>query len=129
VNVETKEQSFIKQDKKIIQTLSARKLMEIVCWDKRGVLMMEFKQQGTVIMSEVYCETLKKLRRAMGMLTYGVVLLHDNARPHKVARTQARLEYFNWETFDHPPHGPNSLLVTTSVYLPEELARITVLQR
>jgi transposase len=44
-----------------------------------------------------------------GMLTYdvGVVLLHDNARPHTAARTRALLEHFNWELFDHPPYSPD----------------------
>jgi hypothetical protein len=34
--------------------------METVLCDEKGVPMMEFMQQGTTIMSEVYCETLKK---------------------------------------------------------------------
>jgi hypothetical protein len=38
------------------------------------------------------------------MLTYGVVLLHDKARPHTAARTRALLEHFNWELFDHPSY-------------------------
>jgi hypothetical protein len=50
--------------KKFKQTLSARKLMTAVFWDRKGVLMVEFVQQGTTITSEVYCKTLKKLRRA-----------------------------------------------------------------
>jgi histone-lysine N-methyltransferase SETMAR len=41
------------------------------------------------------------------MLTSGVVLLQDNARPHTAARTQALLEHFNWELFDHPPYSPD----------------------
>jgi histone-lysine N-methyltransferase SETMAR len=38
------------------------------------------------------------------MLTYGVVLLHDNARLHTstAARTRALLELF-----DHPPYSPD----------------------
>jgi histone-lysine N-methyltransferase SETMAR len=43
------------------------------------------------------------------MLTYGVVLLHDNARPHAAARTQALLERFNWELFGHPPYSSDLL--------------------
>jgi hypothetical protein len=38
---------------------SARKMMAAVLWDRKGVLMVEFMQQGTTITSEVYCETLK----------------------------------------------------------------------
>jgi histone-lysine N-methyltransferase SETMAR len=56
----------------------------------------------------LYCETLKKLCRAikksLGMQTSGVVLLHDKARPHTAACTSALL---NWELFDHPPYSPN----------------------
>jgi hypothetical protein len=64
--------------------LPVRKLMETVFLDRKGVLVVEFMQQGTTIMSEVYCD-IKRLRRPIlnkgpGMLTYGVVLLHDNAR-------------------------------------------------
>jgi hypothetical protein len=54
--------------------------MTTVFWDRKGVLLVEFKQQGTTITSQEYCETLKKLCRAIqnikpGMLTYSVVLL------------------------------------------------------
>jgi transposase len=41
------------------------------------------------------------------MLTSGVVLLHDIARPRIAARTRALLEYFNWELFGHPPYSPD----------------------
>jgi transposase len=86
--------------------------MATVFWDRKGVLMVEFMQQGTTLTSEVYCETLKKLHRAIrnkrcGMLTSGVVLLHQNAGPHTVACTRALLEHFNWELFDLPPYGPD----------------------
>jgi hypothetical protein len=37
--------------------------MATVFWDRKGVLMVEFMQQGTTIMSEVYCETQKELGR------------------------------------------------------------------
>jgi hypothetical protein len=65
VNVEAKEQS--KQwmhthspgkPKKFKQTF-ARSLMAAIFLDRKGVLMVEFMQQGITIMSEVYCETLK----------------------------------------------------------------------
>jgi hypothetical protein len=57
------------KSKKLKLTLSARKFIAIVFWDKKGVLMVEFTQQGTTITSEVYCETLiikiNKLHRAI----------------------------------------------------------------
>jgi hypothetical protein len=57
-DVETKDQStikavvehtFSKQTENSKQTLSARKLMTTVFWDRKGVLMVEFMQQGTTI--------------------------------------------------------------------------------
>jgi transposase len=41
------------------------------------------------------------------MLTEGVVLLHDDARPHTAARTTALIKRLDWEIFDHPPYSPD----------------------
>ncbi|XP_069675716.1 UDP-glucosyltransferase 2-like [Periplaneta americana] len=41
------------------------------------------------------------------MLTAGVVLLHDNAPPHKAWHTAAVLTEFGWELFHHPPYSPD----------------------
>jgi hypothetical protein len=118
VNVETKEQPnqwmhahSPNKPKMLKQTLPAKP----VFWDSTAVLMVEFMKQETTVTSEVYCETLKKLRRAIqnkrhGMLTPGVVLLHDNARQHAVAHTGALLEHFNWELFDYPTYSSDFAL-------------------
>jgi transposase len=92
--------------------------MSAVFWDRKGVLMVEFMQKWTTITSEMYCETLKELCRPIqnkmrGMLTSGVVLLHDNAHRHTAARTRALLEHLNGKLFDHPPYSPD---VVTSDY-------------
>ena len=44
------------------------------------------------------------------MLTKCVVLLHDNARPHTAARTNAVIKLFNWEIFDHSSYSPDLAL-------------------
>jgi transposase len=63
------------------------------------------------------------------MLTYGVVLLSTNARPHTAARTRAMLEHFNWAFFDHHPYSPDLAPSDYHLfYLPEELAAITAHQ-
>jgi hypothetical protein len=36
-----------------------------------------------------------------GMLSPGVVMLHDNARPHTAAATQDLVATFGWEQLDH----------------------------
>jgi hypothetical protein len=35
------------------------------------------------------------------------MLLHDNARPLAAARTQAKLQEFGWEVFEHPAYSPD----------------------
>lgn len=41
------------------------------------------------------------------MLSAGVVLLHDNARPHTAAETRDLINSFGWEEFHHPPYSPD----------------------
>jgi hypothetical protein len=41
------------------------------------------------------------------MLTYSVVLLHDNVHPHTATCTWALQEHFNCELFDHPDLAPS----------------------
>ena len=62
--------------------------------------------------AERYFETLQKLRRSnqnkrRGMLIEGVVLLHDNARPHTARRSTHLLQEFSWEVFNQPPYCPD----------------------
>ncbi|GFX92657.1 histone-lysine N-methyltransferase SETMAR [Trichonephila clavipes] len=40
-----------------------------------------------------------------GLLTEGVVVLHDNTRPHVSRVTQMELGKFKWETLDHLPYS------------------------
>jgi hypothetical protein len=77
--------------------------------------MVDFMQQGATIMSEVYYKTLKNCKglsisnEKHGLLRSGVVLLHDNTRPHTytAAGTRGLLEHFNCVLSDHPPHSPD----------------------
>jgi histone-lysine N-methyltransferase SETMAR len=39
------------------------------------------------------------------MLTKGVVVLQDNARPNTMARTNALIKLLIWELFDRPPYS------------------------
>ncbi|GBL73969.1 Histone-lysine N-methyltransferase SETMAR [Araneus ventricosus] len=41
------------------------------------------------------------------MLSQGIVLLHDNARPHSAGVTQNPAQQFSWEQLDHPPYSPD----------------------
>jgi [histone H3]-lysine36 N-dimethyltransferase SETMAR len=119
VNCETKLQSMEwghtkspKKPRKCLQTLSARKIMATVFWDRKGVILIEFLERGATINAERYCQTLTNLRRTIqnkrrGKLSSKIVLLHDNARPHTANRTQGTLNDFKWEIFPHPPYSPD----------------------
>jgi len=86
--------------------------LDRIMTDCKGILLTEFMAPGTKITSQVYCEMLHKLKRSMqnkqqGTLSKGVVLLHDNARPHTAVCTNAFIKLFGWEIFDHPPYSPD----------------------
>jgi histone-lysine N-methyltransferase SETMAR len=53
--------------------------------------------------------------RVNSLLSSGVMLLQDNARPHAASRTQAMLQEFGWEVFDHPAYSPD--LATSDFHL------------
>ncbi|GBN23558.1 hypothetical protein AVEN_233680-1 [Araneus ventricosus] len=94
--------------------------MTSVFWDRHGVLLVAFMQRGTAIKAVAYGQTLRKLRRAIqnkrrGMLTEGILLLHDNARPHTAAQTRALLDSFGWEVSNHLLYSPD--LATSDFHL------------
>jgi hypothetical protein len=69
-------------------------VMATVLWDVHGVFMVNFTPPDSIINAAAYQETLKRLNEAIrrkrpGLLTegLGVLLLHDNARPHSAAAT------------------------------------------
>ncbi|KAJ4428910.1 hypothetical protein ANN_25904 [Periplaneta americana] len=97
---------------KFKQSLLVRKVMCTVFWDRKGILLIDFLPRCEIVNADRYYETLRKLRcviqnKRRGMLTAGVVLLHDNARPHTARRTAGVLTEFGWELFDHPPYSPD----------------------
>ena len=99
--------------KKFKSQPSAGKLMLTVFWDSQGVVLEHYQEKGITINSARYSEMLiDKLKPAIrskrrGLLSNGVVLLHDNARPHTAAHTVETLQKLNFEMLDHPPYSPD----------------------
>ncbi|KAG8265912.1 hypothetical protein J6590_083249 [Homalodisca vitripennis] len=61
--------------------------------DNKGVLLIDFLLRDETINAARYCKTLRKLRRTIqnkqrGMLSNGIVLLHDNAWSHTAGDIQ-----------------------------------------
>ena len=70
--------------------------------------MVEFIEHGTTIISDVYYKTLKVIKQAIqkkchGLLTFNVVFMHDNARPHNAKKAQEFVKQFKWDVFFHHP--------------------------
>ena len=97
---------------KVRTSQSAMKRMATVFWDSEGILLIQWLPQGRTINSQYYCEVLSDLREAIkkerrGKLTRGVLLLHDNARPHTSRETQAKIQELGFIQLPHPPYSPD----------------------
>ena len=57
------------------------------------------------LVAEIAAMHYKSKRPAM--LSDGIILLHDNARPHTANLLRDKLQRFGWETLEHPPHSPD----------------------
>ena len=81
-------------------------------FDCKGPLLVDFLERGATINAKRYADTLQKLRHAIkskrpGMLADGIILLHDNARPHTANLVRDKLQRFGWKTLQHPPYSPD----------------------
>jgi hypothetical protein len=81
--------------------------MATVFWNRKGVLLVEFMQQGTITASEVYRKALKTVLDCSEQKAWNADTRcsappwpHDHTHPHTVAYTQALPEHFNWKLFD-----------------------------
>ncbi|GFU67289.1 uncharacterized protein TNCV_3556151 [Trichonephila clavipes] len=90
------------------KTLSKSKIMAAEFWNWRGVFLLDLMPQET----GAYCAILRKLRKALqnrlrDMLSKGVLLLHDNARPLPPRTTRELIQSFGWEVLNHAPYSPD----------------------
>jgi len=58
-------------------------------------------------------DLLKEKRR--GMVTKGVLFLHDKAPAHRALATQKKLAHLDFQCLDHPPYSPE--LAPSDYYL------------
>jgi hypothetical protein len=68
---------------------------------------------GTTITGATYCDMLQRgmkpaiCSKRRGIVSEGVPLLHNSARPHTVASTLETLRKMKWEVMKHPAHSPD----------------------
>ena len=99
------------QTEKVQATHSQRKIMATVLGQKRCAF-GRFHGAWNNHHIAFYCETVSKQCHAIqnqwqGILRSGIVLLHNNARPHMATHTIETLQTFWWEMFYHPPCSPD----------------------
>jgi histone-lysine N-methyltransferase SETMAR len=86
--------------------------MLAVFLDSHAVLLAYFQKRGDNVNFASYCEVLLKMWDAISrkhpcQLARGVLLHHDNARPHTARVTQKRIQELQWELPEHPPCSPD----------------------
>ena len=99
--------------RKFRQGPSQVKVMLIVAYDMQGIILVHHVPPKTTVNSAYYRHFLQQnLRPALrkkrqNLLQDGVLILHDNATPHKAHTVQALLEEYQWETLPHAPYSPD----------------------
>jgi histone-lysine N-methyltransferase SETMAR len=98
--------------------------MLILFWDERGIILEHYMPRGNTVNSATYADLLKNhLRPAIkfvrrGLLSTGVLLQHDNARPHTARSTVATIQDLSFECLPHPPYSPDLALSDFHVFGP-----------
>lgn len=93
--------------------LHQKKVMITVWWTMEGLVHMNFLKPGESITAEKYCSELDVVRQKLAIKQpslvnrKGVLLLHDNARPHVSRMTFAKLQEIKFETIPHPAYSPD----------------------
>jgi histone-lysine N-methyltransferase SETMAR len=101
------------KSKKFCTQPSAGKVMLTLFWAERGEILEHYMPRGNTVNSATYADLLKNhLRPAIkskgrGLLSTGVLLQHDNARPHAVRSTVAIIQQLSFECLPHPPYSPD----------------------
>jgi histone-lysine N-methyltransferase SETMAR len=92
---------------------SVGKVLYIFFWDQQGIILCHPVPKYKTINAEYYSNVLtSKLLPALQekrpqTLKKGVLLQHDNARPHTAHRTVTAVTEMGWETLPHPPYSPD----------------------
>lgn len=105
---------------------SAGKVLASVFWDAKGIIFIDYLEDGRTINADYYValldrlnEDLKKKRKVTQRKT--ILFLHDNAPAHKSYKATTKLEQLGYELILHPPYSPD--LAPSDYYLFPNLKR------
>ena len=88
-------------------------------WDWEGIIYWELLDRNQTVDAELYVLQMQRLNNAIQQKRpdrqYGVLLQHDNARPHIAIMTKEAIQTLGWEVLPHPPYSPD--LAPSDFYL------------
>ena len=93
--------------------LHPKRIMLCMWWDMKGVIYFELLDANQTINSYLYSQQLERLnevilrKRPVLAKEIGVILLHDNSRPHVTQFTQEKIKQIGWEILSHPSWSPD----------------------
>lgn len=93
--------------------LHPKKVMLSIWWNFKGIIHFELLPANQTITSEVYCAQLERLSQVLKekepalVNRKGVILHHDNARPHCSRITLEKLRELGWEVLPQPSYSPD----------------------
>jgi histone-lysine N-methyltransferase SETMAR len=99
--------------KKCRRQQSKIKLMMIMAYDKNGVIATDRLPPGSTVAAAYYRKFLQDVlhpkfrQKRSAMFAAGVLILHDNARPHASGAVSEILEKYGWQVLSHPPYSPD----------------------
>ena len=85
--------------------------MMFMAYDKNGVIATDRMPPGSTVTAAYYrkfCKMRPIIRqKKSAMFAAGVLILHDNARPHVSGAVSGILEKCGWQVLTHPPCSPD----------------------
>ncbi|GFW97357.1 histone-lysine N-methyltransferase SETMAR [Trichonephila clavipes] len=80
-------------------------------WGIHGIVHIEVLKHGETVYADLYCEQLDRLNQSL-IEKYpviinrkGVILKHDNARPHCARKTLKKMNRLGWEVLPNTPYS------------------------
>jgi hypothetical protein len=71
----------------------------------------ELLERNLAVTAEWCCQQFRRLEEAIQEKCpgrrHGVILQHDNARPHTANMTKAAIQEHDWQILPHPPYSPD----------------------
>jgi hypothetical protein len=83
--------------------------MLCIWWDMEGIVHYELLERNLTVTAKRYCQQFRRMEEAIQQKRpgrHGVILQHDNARPHIANMMKGAIQELDWKILSHPPYSP-----------------------